>query len=206
MEPLCPPDFEPDVNSTCRMKCPTGFKYLQASGGETDKCVYESDNRYTVDIQSIPRGASGPAFTEERNRFYQRLYLVQGKIQDDIEARKKFNFLKSELPGYENQYKAFKTSYAGYNSMQKNVDMLTQTIQDLKPMRSETAPGSELEKERKKIIDLSYWKTRVVQVALLTVLVCLVVYLVVPVPLAHGIAFLIACVGIAVGIFLMTNK
>lgn len=201
----CPPDFETDVNGTCRMKCPRGFKYLQASGGETDKCVYETNNLYTVDIQSIPIGASDPAFSEERNRFYTLLYEVQGKILEDLEARRVLA-IENNLPGYESEFKAFQTKYAGYKSMQENVNLLEQTMQDLKPMRRPTAPASDMEVERKKIIQISNEQVLLAQVALFTVLVCLVVYFVAPVPLAHGIAFLVACVGIAVGIFLMSNK
>lgn len=201
----CPPDFETDVNGTCRMKCPRGFKYLQASGGETDKCVYETNNIYKVDIQSIPAGASAPAFTEERNRFYNLLYDVQSKILEDIEARRAFS-VENNLPGYESEFRAFQTKYAGYKSMQDNVNLLEQAVQDLKPMRRPTAPGSDMEVERKRIISLTNERVLVAQVALFTTLVCLVVYFVAPLPLAHGIAFLVACVGIAIGIFLMSNK
>jgi hypothetical protein len=201
----CPPDFEPDVNNTCRMKCPRGFKYLQASGGETDKCVYETNNLYSVDIQSIPVTASQPALTEERNRFYNLLYETQSKILEDIEARRTFS-LENNLPGYQSEYRAFQTKYAGYNSMKQNETLLEQTMQDLKPLRRETAPGSDMEVERKKIITISNKYVLVAQVALLTTLVCLVIYFVAPVPLAHGIVFLVVCVGIAIGIFLMSNK
>lgn len=202
----CPPDFEPDLNNSCRMKCPRGFKYLQGSGGETDKCVYETNNVYRVDIQMIPVSASGPAFSEERDRFYNQLYDVQGKIIEDIEARRNLYKFQSDLPGYEAQYKAFQTSYAGYNDMQKNLDVVSETVQDLKPMRVETAPSSDLETERKRILSITDEQVRMAQVGLFTVLICLVVYLVIPIPYSHGVAFLIACVGIAVGIFLMTNK
>jgi hypothetical protein len=203
----CPPDFEPDLNNSCRIKCPRGFKYLQASGGETDGCIYEINNAYRVDLQAIPPDASGPAFTEERNRFYVQLQEVQSKILEDIESRKGLSQVQNQLAGYDAQYKAFQMNYAGYNSMQKNMDLISQTIQDLKPMRPETSPSSDIELEHRRILGITNKQVRMAQVGLFTVLICLVVYLIIPVPYSHGVAFLIACVGIAVGIFLMmTNK
>lgn len=192
----CPSDFEPDLNNACRMKCPPGFKYLQQPGG--DKCVYEKDNRYTLDLQSIPPGVSDTAFTEERNRLYGQLEKVQG----DIEAQRQ---VTNRLPDYEAQHKAFQTNYAGFKSMQENTNLLKDALQDVRPMRAKTAPA-DIGEEYKKIISIRDEDVRMVQVALLTILVCLIVYLVVPTPFSHGIAFLFACAGIAVGIFLMTSK
>jgi hypothetical protein len=196
----CPTDFELDLNNACRMKCPRGFKYLQEAGGNA--CVYDQNNAYKVSLQLIPLGATPSAFSDEQTRFANALSEVQGKIQEKIEADRN---LQNRLPEFEAQYGAFQSRYAGFNSMKQNLDELTKTVQDLKPMRPKTAP-LEIEDERKRIMGLSDENLRVAQVALMTILFCLVIYVVVPVPYAHGIAFLIACVGIAVGIFLMSIK
>jgi len=189
----CPPDFEPNVNGACRMKCPSGFKYLQQSEG--DKCVHETNNAYEINLQDVPVNASGPAFTEERNR-------VAGELQD-IQARQSVD---TDIPEVEGQYKAFQTRYAGYTSMQSNTNLLSETIKDLKPMRVETAPGGAIAEERKKILRIKEKDLRIIQVALITVLVSLVMYLILPASFAHGIAFLIVCGGIGLGIFLWTDK
>lgn len=196
----CPSDFEVGLNNTCRIKCPRGFKYLQGSGGESDRCVYESDNQYAVTIQAIPLAASATAFADERTRFYGDLT----KVHQSLDARRTFED-ESDLPGYDARYSSFQTKYAGYKSMQENANLLKQAIQDLKPMRAATAPG-DIEFERKRILSITAEQVRVAQVALITTLLCLLIYVLVPVPLAHGIAFLVVCVGIAIGIFLMSNK
>ena len=196
----CPSDFELDLNNSCRIKCPRGFKYLQEAGGNA--CVYEQNNAYKVTLQLIPSAATPSAFLDERSRFANALSEVQAKIQEKIEADRA---LQNRLPEFEAQYGAFQTRYAGFGSTQKSLDALNQTIQDLKPMRPKTAP-LEIEDERRRILGVSDENLRVAQVALMTVLICLVVYVIIPIPYSHGLAFLVACVGIAIGIFLMSNK
>jgi hypothetical protein len=177
------------------MKCPPRFKYLQGSGGDPDKCVHETNNAYTISLQAIPINASGPAFTEERNR-------IAAELQD-IQARQS---VPNELSGFEAQYNAFQTRYAGYKSMQDNAKMLDDTAKTLKPMRPETAPGAAIAEEQRKILRIKEKDLRIVQVALITVLVALVMYLILPASFAHGLAFLIVCGGIGLGIFLWTDK
>lgn len=196
----CPSDFEVGLNNTCRIKCPRGFKYLQGSGGDSDKCVYESNNEHAVTIQAVPIAASTTAFADERTRFNGDL----AKVYTDMDARRALDD-ENKLSGYETKYSSFQTKYAGFKSMQQNADLLAQTMQELKPLRPATAPGS-AELERKRILSITSEQVRVAQTGLVTALLCLLIYVLVPVPLAHGIAFLIACIGIAIGIFLMSNK
>ena len=47
---------------------------------------------------------------------------------------------------------------------------------------------------------------RVVQIALATVFVCLIVYLVLPVSWAHGIAFVVACTGVLLAVSFSTAQ
>lgn len=84
-----------------------------------------------------------------------------------------------------------------------NVRSMREVSDSLTPFRPPTQPSSDIEKERKIILARrGAMDLLVVQIALLLVSLCLIVYLILPASIAHYIAFLILSVGIAVGIFL----
>jgi hypothetical protein len=84
-----------------------------------------------------------------------------------------------------------------------NVRSMREVSDSLTPFRPPTQPSSDIEKERKIILARrGTMDLLVVQIALLLVSLCLIVYLILPASIAHYIAFLILSVGIAVGIFL----
>lgn len=72
----------------------------------------------------------------------------------------------------------------------------------LKPFRPPTAPASDLEKERKAITDAARRNLYFLQVALFLVVIVMLCYVILPLDYANGIAFLLLCVGIALGFFL----
>lgn len=72
----------------------------------------------------------------------------------------------------------------------------------LKPFRPPTAPASDLEKERKAITDVARRNLYFVQIALFLVVIVMLCYVILPLDYANGIAFLLLCVGIALGFFL----
>jgi hypothetical protein len=72
----------------------------------------------------------------------------------------------------------------------------------LTPLRPPTAPADDLEKERKAIAFDVRRSVLFIQVALGLVILALVAYLVLPASSANGVAFLLLCVGVAVGFFL----
>lgn len=72
----------------------------------------------------------------------------------------------------------------------------------LNPMRPPTAPAEDLEKERKAIALDVRRSVLFIQVAIGLIVLALVAYLVLPASSANGAAFLILCVGVAVGFFL----
>lgn len=80
--------------------------------------------------------------------------------------------------------------------------VLKQTLDVLQPMRPPTQPSSDIADEQKKIQEMHSRSLILLQVALLTILIAGIVYLVVPAKYANPVAFLLLCVGIAVGIFL----
>lgn len=91
------------------------------------------------------------------------------------------------------------------NSQTRDLNVVRTTLTDvnnsLKPFRPPTAPASDLELERKAIRterpSLVY-----AQLALFILLAVLISYFVLPESAAHGLSFLLLCVGIAVGFFL----
>lgn len=97
------------------------------------------------------------------------------------------------------QHDTIQSEYAAYNSAKSEIK---KTIDVLKPLRPPTAPASDLAIERQSIMAIAARNLHVIQIALLTVLICLLEYVVVGAPFVHGLAFLTMCVGIAVGIYL----
>jgi hypothetical protein len=77
-----------------------------------------------------------------------------------------------------------------------------QVIDSLKPFRPPTAPSSDLEKERREITDAQKTSLFYIQLALFIVVLALLGYVLLPVDVAHGSAFLLLCVGISLGFFL----
>ena len=76
------------------------------------------------------------------------------------------------------------------------------TADSLKPLRPPTQPSSDIEAVRKSILKAAAKNLHLIQVALTTILISLLVYVLIPAPYAHGIAFLTLCVGTAIGIYL----
>jgi hypothetical protein len=72
----------------------------------------------------------------------------------------------------------------------------------LKPHRPPTQPVSDLADMRRSILTATAKNLHLIQVALFTILLALLTYLLIPVDYAHGIAFLTLCVGTSIGIYL----
>lgn len=83
-----------------------------------------------------------------------------------------------------------------------SADDIRSTWMQLDPLRPPTAPADDLEAARKAIALDVRKSILFLQVALGLVILALVSYLVLPATWANGIAFLLLCVGIAVGFFL----
>jgi hypothetical protein len=81
-------------------------------------------------------------------------------------------------------------------------DDIRSTWMQLKPLRPPTAPAEDLEKERRAIAFDVRRSVLFIQVALGLIVLALVAYLVLPASWANGLAFLLLCVGVAVGFFL----
>ena len=82
---------------------------------------------------------------------------------------------------------------------------MKQVTDSIRRPRQPVAPRKDIDEERQRIMSITEKRVQLLQVALITVLVCMVVYIVLPIGIAHGVAFLTACVGVAVGIFLTST-
>jgi len=98
-------------------------------------------------------------------------------------------------------YGQFRSDYATYSD-QGLRDTLRATEQSLKPLRAKTAPAEDLEMERRKISADVRQSLVLVQLSLFLVFLSLLSYIVLPRDWAHGISFLLLCVGIGSGFFL----
>jgi len=84
----------------------------------------------------------------------------------------------------------------------ETANQIRQTTNSLHPLRPPTAPASDIEIAKKKIITMQSPNLLVIQIALVIMMLCLLVYMFLPDNYAHPIVILLASVGLAVGIFL----
>jgi hypothetical protein len=97
------------------------------------------------------------------------------------------------------EYESLKSQYAGYSAESDSSKRIKDVSDSLKVPRSPVQPNP-IVNERNKILNpLNF---AVIQVVLLTILVSLVEFLVIPQPYASYIVFITLCVGAAAGIYL----
>jgi hypothetical protein len=104
------------------------------------------------------------------------------------------------ITNIENQHGAIRTEYAAFNQHKQLSDQIKATADAIKPIRSKTQP---VELPEAQIVTVK--NLQVIQVALLSVLLALVGFLIVPSPYASIAGFLALCVGASVGIYLSTR-
>ena len=101
--------------------------------------------------------------------------------------------------GNEKAYDRIQSEYANFNQYSESIKNVSDS---LKPMRPPTAPSSDLEIERKKIIELQAPHFLFIQIVLGLLVTALISYVVLPAEYAHGIAFLLLSMAISFGFFL----
>lgn len=170
-------------------------------------CVHQQYNDKTVRINSLPayRGAEPSAYNDERQRFNKDINAVRTAVQSLQAAQASLASARADNVPLASQYASSQAQYAGYNTVSTLADQIKTTTEALKRPRQPVAPNKSINEQRQAILALSTKRVQLLQVALFTVLLCTVVYLVLPIRWAHGVAFLIACGGVAVGIFLTST-
>jgi hypothetical protein len=190
----CPNDFDKDL-LTCRMSCPPGFKYQQVrSNPPRDRCVLFTDLSKGFDLQPIPKyeGNIVPAqFDIERQRVNSAAAAI-----------------KSLSPIYENSskmtrdYESIKSQYAGFSAESDAGKRIKAVSDSIKTPRPPVQPNPIINERDKILKPLNF---AVIQVVLLTILVSLVEFLVIPPQYASYVVFITLCVGAAAGIYLSSR-
>ena len=204
----CPRDFEEGVEFTCRKKCPAGFKYAQEGGDTTpivEKCVFDTNNTYFIELRQIPSlrpdQPETPEFGAERTRVAREFQTLRERIQREAPVQDRISAFRSERDEDIQEYTRIQSEYSNYSSAAAVTSTMKQVLDSLKPMRPPVA-GSEINAERKRILETSQPNMLVIQIALAIAVLSLLVYIVMPAEYAHIVVFLLLSVGVAVGIFL----
>jgi hypothetical protein len=101
------------------------------------------------------------------------------------------------------EYSKIQSEYSTYSPQADIGNEYKKAAEKLKTLRSKTAPAEDIQKLRKDILEPTTGPPVLfIQVALFLVFLSLLAYLILPIGYAHGIVFLLLCVGIALGIFL----
>jgi hypothetical protein len=200
----CPSGFERGPVFTCHATCPGKFKYNSET--EEEKCVYAMDNRYSFLLQSLPappmEDEVPPMYGEELARVKKEAKRVEEQILAEAPMNEKLSAYKDIQRDTVQRHSTLQSQYASYASIKEAGDAIAQVTASIKPMRPPTAPAEDIHKERSAILRGSAPNFLLFQIALVILLICLLVYAFVPAEYAHGIAFVLLSVGIAVGIFL----
>ena len=188
----CPSGFEQGLMFSCHAKCPGEFKNVG------DECKHVTKNR-TFRLTQLPMVEAGNPIPSTFANESKRVAEEAAKLQEEIRTT---DMMLKEKDSHVQQYSKIQSDYAAYKETSAVADELQKVTQSLRPFRPPTAPSSDLEKERKAIIDISARNLYFLQIALLLVVVVLLSYVLIPIEYANPIAFLLLCGGVALGFFL----
>lgn len=204
----CPSDFQKGAQG-CTIRCPYDFKFLSASSGIGGRCVHQqfNDQFVTLNVYGTYNTTKPepPEFNQERQRFNEQINKIRTAVQSLQAEQSRLANTQSENIPFSGQYTSLQAQFAGYNTVKNAANDIKTTVDAMPRKRQPTAPRKDIDEERRRVFAVTQDRVRLLQVALFTVLICTVVYLVLPTSLAHGVAFLVACVGVAVGIFLSST-
>ena len=97
------------------------------------------------------------------------------------------------------EYETHKSQFAGFSAESDSANRIKSVSDSLKVPRSPVQPNPIVNQRNKILKPLNF---AVIQVVLLTILVALVEFLVIPPPYASYVVFITLCVGAAAGIYL----
>jgi hypothetical protein len=153
------------------------------------------NNEFSIPLRQVPPGPLSDVHIAEKKRFSDEYE----NVKKSLPAVQQVGILQDEEKNRVAKHDGIATEYAAFRSVK---DELKKTIDMLKPMRAKTSPQSDIEQEKQNIFAIVAVQMYVIQCILLTILFCMLVYVVIPVEYAHGVAFLVACTGSAIGIYL----
>ena len=100
------------------------------------------------------------------------------------------------------EYESIKSQYAGYSAVSDSSKKIKAVTDSIKVPRSPVQPHPIVNERNKILKPLNF---AVIQVVLLTILVALVEFLVIPPQYASYVVFITLCVGAAAGIYLSSR-
>lgn len=187
------------------MDCPEDFKYMSNGFPPSGRCVYKTENDLFVSLNTLPR----PRPNEGMAPYTTETKRVDIAIENIRKAARERQEKRAAVDGYDRekrirgvQFNQLQSEYATITMARRTAEAIRDTNTSLKELRPPTAPGDDIEHERQAIQKIVSRRILLLQIVLAILVLSLVAYLVMPVTYAHGIVFLLLCVGIAVGIFL----
>jgi len=195
----CPMGFETGETGvgipSCHIKCPTGYSYT------AEKCVMDKNSEYSIGVTTLPTSSSPSQFSNESTRFLQELAKINEKLEADLSAHADVYEQKAEGSNIVSNHHKIKSEYAAAEAEQQLVAKFDKILETVKPPHPKVA-GSEINKEQAQIMFLAAKQMYVVQVALLTILLCLMAFLFLPSSWAQSMVLLLLATGLASAIYL----
>ena len=218
-EDKCPIGFEMDVTlKTCHVSCPPGFGYSNA-GGNKPMCSKGTDFEYPLPPNLPPTKESfgvrehlpGDDALSAQQRAAAALQAAQDehaaavlRQQEYQTARQKAVEAKYEGVSVDASRDKNAKMYQSSRIRQQTSDMIDDFLKNTRTPRPATAgtPEAQEVKQRKKILDIQAKNLYVIQVGLLTLLLSILAFLVMPMWAAQMSVVLILATGIAAAIYL----
>ena len=219
VEAKCPIGFEMDATlKTCHVSCPPGFGYSNA-GGNKPMCSKGTDFEYPLPPNLPPTKESfivrenlpGDDQLSAQQRAAAALQAAQDehaaavlRQQEYQAARQKAVEAKYEGVSVEASRDKNAKMYQSSRIRQQTSDMIDDFLKNTRTPRPATAgtPEAQEVKQRKKILDIQAKNLYVIQVGLLTLLLSILAFLVMPIWAAQMSVVLILATGIAAAIYL----
>lgn len=195
----CPMGFETGTTGvgipTCHVKCPNGYSYT------AERCVSDKNSDYSIGVTNLSTNSDQSQFSNESTRFLEELAKINEKIEADLSTHADVYAEKAEGSNIVSDHHRIKSEYAAAEAEHAVVAKFDKILETVKPPRPKTA-GSEINKEQAQIMFLAAKHLYVVQVALLTILLCLMAFLFLPSAWAQAMVLLLLSAGIASAIYL----
>ena len=219
VEAKCPIGFEMDATlKTCHVSCPPGFGYSNA-GGNKPMCSKGTDFEYPLPPNLPPTKESfivrenlpGDDQLSAQQRAAAALQAAQDehaaavlRQQEYQTARQKAVEAKYEGVSVDASRDKNAKMYQSSRIRQQTSDMIDDFLKNTRTPRPATAgtPEAQEVKQRKKILDIQAKNLYVIQVGLLTLLLSILAFLVMPMWAAQMSVVLILATGIAAAIYL----
>ena len=196
---VCPRGFETGVTGVgipvCHIKCPNGYSYT------AERCISDKNSEYSIGVTNLSAASEPSQFSNESTRFLQELAKINEKIEADMSSHADVYAEKADGANIVGGHHKIKSEHAAAEAEHDVVAKFDKILETVKPPHPKVA-GSEINKEQAKIMFLEAKHMYVVQVALLTILLCLMVFLFVPSAWAQGMILLLLSAGIASAIYL----